>query len=44
VRGKNRPYLYPVDHLRAGAAILVLTYHATKILAAKMDPVVGASG
>lgn len=41
MRGSNRPYLYPVDHLRAGAAILVLTYHSTKIIAAKIDPTVG---
>lgn len=38
MRSTNRPYLYSVDHLRAGAAILVLLYHATRIVAERIDP------
>jgi peptidoglycan/LPS O-acetylase OafA/YrhL len=32
VRGGNRAYLYPVDHLRAFAVIMVVLYHSTQIL------------
>ena len=32
MRGGNRAYLYPVDHLRAFAVIMVVLYHSTQIL------------
>jgi peptidoglycan/LPS O-acetylase OafA/YrhL len=32
VRSSNRTYLYPVDQLRAGAAILVVLYHSTQLI------------
>lgn len=41
MRGTNRPYLYPVDHLRAGAALLVLIYHSTQLISLAMAPGTG---
>ena len=32
MRSTNRPYLYPVDHLRAFAALLVVLYHSTDVI------------
>lgn len=32
MRGGNRAYLYPVDHLRAFAVVMVVLYHSTQIL------------
>ena len=32
MRGGNRAYLYPVDHLRAFAVIMVVLYHSVQIL------------
>ncbi|GHS85487.1 acyltransferase [Actinomycetota bacterium] len=42
MRSANRPYMYTVDHLRAGAAILVLLYHATRNVTERMDPALTA--
>jgi peptidoglycan/LPS O-acetylase OafA/YrhL len=36
VKGSNRTYLAPVDHLRAFAALLVVLYHGTQILSAQL--------
>ncbi|WP_407341737.1 acyltransferase family protein [Pengzhenrongella phosphoraccumulans] len=41
MRGSNRPYLYPVDHLRAAAALLVLIYHSTQLISLAMAPDAG---
>jgi peptidoglycan/LPS O-acetylase OafA/YrhL len=38
VRSSNRPYLYPVDHLRAFAVVLVLLYHSTQVISQAADP------
>lgn len=34
MRSANQRYLYPVDHLRAFAAVLVLLYHSTQLITA----------
>lgn len=43
MRSSNRPYLYPVDHLRAFAVVLVLLYHSTQVVSQAADPVNGWS-
>lgn len=36
MRSSNRPYMPPVDHLRAYAALLVVFYHGSQLLTAQM--------
>lgn len=36
MRSTNRPYLYPVDALRALAAMLVVLYHSTQLVSARI--------
>ena len=43
MRGSNRPNLYPVDHLRALAAVLVVLYHSTQLISQAVDPEAGWS-
>jgi len=35
LRSSNRAYLYPVDQLRAAAAILVVLYHSTQLISSQ---------
>jgi peptidoglycan/LPS O-acetylase OafA/YrhL len=37
VRSSNQRYLYPVDHLRAFAAVLVLLYHSSQLITANIQ-------
>lgn len=37
MRSSNRTYLYPVDQLRAAAAILVVLYHSTQLISARQQ-------
>jgi peptidoglycan/LPS O-acetylase OafA/YrhL len=37
VRSANQRYLYPVDHLRAFAALLVLLYHSSQLITANIQ-------
>ncbi|MEV7972676.1 acyltransferase [Cellulomonas sp. NPDC089187] len=41
MKSDNRPYLFPVDHLRAFAVVLVLVYHSIQLISQAADPATG---